>query len=361
MSGTLNKGSLIKGSGGSGGGGSASFPTVVTDSGSSLPIDLTGYNEGDTFLNTSDKKIYTAQIGGYVTNTDVTNTGTLSANEGSVTFEGTEYIKRTNQFFLWYGSGVKIRIHFKLTSLPEENAFYLMFVNSEMTMGSPGLEYSTNVRIANKKLNLYIYSYQYGPSIRQNTDICETELQTNTDYYLEITKNDTVADITLSTTGYGENPIETNSVETGNYGHSSTPNGAKYQQYGAAAANFTIGKIYLADSTGEFVIPDATSLFWDSGVSLTDKIEVADKTNGALYLYENTELVKIGGSLTKKVYTISADNTSTLNVSSDFTKVVDVLKNGVELALTDDYTISNGVITFVTALSTTDKITVKGE
>lgn len=68
-----------------------------------------------------------------------------------------------------------------------------------------------------------------------------------------------------------------------------------------------------------------------------------------------------GGSLTKKVYTISADNTSTLDVSSDFTKVVDVLKNGVELALTDDYTISSGVITFVTALSTTDKITVKGE
>ena len=360
MSGTLNKGSLIKGSGGSGGGGSASFPTVVTDSGSSLPA-TTGFSVGDTFLDTSDKKIYTAQIGGYVTNTDVTNTGTLSANEGSVTFEGTEYIKRTNQFFLWYGSGVKIRIHFKLTSLPEENAFYLMFVNSEMATGSPALEYSTNVRIANKKLNLYIYSYQYGPSIRQNTDICETELQTNTDYYLEITKNDTVADITLSTTGYGENPIETNSVETGNYGHSSTPNSAKRQQYGAAAANFTIGKIYLADSTGEFVIPDATSLFWDSGTPLTDKTEYADKTNGALYLYQDTELVKIGGSLTKKVYTISADNTSTLNVSSDFTKVVDVLKNGVELALTDDYTISNGVITFVTALSTTDKITVKGE
>ena len=87
----------------------------------------------------------------------------------------------------------------------------------------------------------------------------------------------------------------------------------------------------------------------------------ADKTNGALYLYENSELVKIGGSLAKKVYTISADNTSTLDVSSDFTKVVDVLKNGVELAITDDYTISSGVITFVTALSTTDKITVKGE
>ena len=121
---------------------------------------------------------------------------------------------------------------------------------------------------------------------------------------------------------------------------------------------FTDGYIYLGETSGNFVV---AVLSWDNGTSLTDKTEYADKTNGALYLYENDELVKIGGSLTKKVYTISADNTSTLNVSSDFTKVVDVLKNGVELAITDDYTISSGVITFVTALSTTDKITVKGE
>lgn len=79
------------------------------------------------------------------------------------------------------------------------------------------------------------------------------------------------------------------------------------------------------------------------------------------YQWDGDNLVKIGGNLTKKVYTISANNTSTLDVSSDFTKIVDVLKNGVELAITDDYTISNGVITFVTALSTTDKIIVKGD
>ena len=50
MAGTLNKGSIVKNPKSSGGGGSARFPTIVTSSGSSLPVDLTGYNEGDTFL-----------------------------------------------------------------------------------------------------------------------------------------------------------------------------------------------------------------------------------------------------------------------------------------------------------------------
>ena len=368
MSGTMNKGSLIKSSGGSGGGGSAKLPTIVTDSGSSLP-SASGYQEGDTFLNTSDKKIYKTGYFGYELNTDVTNTGSLNSNDGTITFANGQYIKRNNQFFLWYGSNVNIKIHFKLTSLPDENTEYTLFSNVEGASGTPGLSYYTIVRIKAKKINLDIFKTQYGLQSLQDTDICETVLQTNIDYYLEITKNGTVADITLSTVGYGVSPIETKSITTEDYGHSSTPNGNKIQYYGNNAyyvstqndSAFIIGQIYLADSMGEFVVPNTSTLSWDSGTDLTDKTEYADKTNGILYLYENNELVKIGGSLTKKVYTISADNTSTLDVSSDFTKVVDVLKNGVELALTDDYTISSGVITFVTALSTTDKITVKGE
>ena len=57
--GTIKKGSLVKNTGGSGGGGgSAKFPTVVTDSGSSLP-SASGYQLDDTFINTTDKKLYT--------------------------------------------------------------------------------------------------------------------------------------------------------------------------------------------------------------------------------------------------------------------------------------------------------------
>ena len=46
---------------------SSSFPTTVTSSGSSLPA-TTGYSVGDTFLNTSDKKIYMASASGYELN-----------------------------------------------------------------------------------------------------------------------------------------------------------------------------------------------------------------------------------------------------------------------------------------------------
>ena len=310
MAGTLNKGSLVKGTGGSGGGGSASFPTIVTDSGSSLPVDLTGYQEGDTFLNTTDKKIYKAEESGYELNTGVTNTGSLNINDGSVTFENNQYIYREGSFFRWYGTGVKIRIHFKLTSLPEENGNYNLFSNTEGENGSPGISYWTTVRILNKKLNLYIARTQYGPSQLQNINICETDLQINTDYYLEITKNDTVADITLSSVGYGESPIETNSITTADYGNSSTPSGTKRQYYGVFGyspnnAFFTIGQIYLGDSTGDFLT--SAGLTWDSGTDLTDKTEYADKTNGALYLYENSELVKIGSSAP----TVLTDQTAT--------------------------------------------------
>ena len=347
---------------GSGGGGSAKFPTIVTDSGSSLP-SASGYQEEDTFLNTSDKKIYKTTVGGYQFNSNVTNNNaTFITSSGVVQFlSSVSNISRMINATQWKGSGVTIRVHFKLNSSPGSNTNYRLFEQVVATIGSPGTTYYTDLYIHSNKITLYQTRYQYGPStVQDHTILCNTELETNKEYYLEVVKNGDMVNVTLSLEGYGINPIETNTAETVDNAPtggilSSTTKGYTY------GSDFTIGEIYLTDSTGEFVIPDLTSLFWNSGTDLTDKTEYADKTNGILYLYENSELVKIGGSLTKKVYTISADNTSTLDVSSDFTKVVDVLKNGVELALTDDYTISSGVITFVTALSTTDKITVKGE
>ena len=352
----------INDSSGNGNKGNSSFPTTVTSSGSSLP-SASGYQLNDTFLNTSDKKIYKTEVGGYQFNSDVTNSNaTFVATSGVAQFPATySYITRKAIIEQWKGSGVTIRVHFKLNNTPATNQDYLLFKQHISTYGSPGTYYYTSFYIHLGKITLYQNTHSYGTTVVQDhTTLCNTELETGKEYYLEVVKNGDTVNVTLSLEGYGINPIETNTAQTvDNYPTGGPINWSETgYQYGS---NFIVGEIYLVDSTGEFVIPDTTSLFWDSGVSLTDKTEYADKTNGILYLYENDELVKIGGSLTKKVYTISADNTSTLNVSSDFTKVVDVLKNGVELALTDDYTISSGVITFVTALSTTDKITVKGE
>ena len=55
-------------------------------------------------------------------------------------------------------------------------------------------------------------------------------------------------------------------------------------------------EIYLGQSAGELVIPNTSTISWDSGTSITDKTEYADKTNGILYLYSDDELVAIGGS-----------------------------------------------------------------
>ena len=344
------------GGGNGGGGGSSSLPIIVTDSGSSLPVDLTGYNEGDTFLNTTDKKIYKAEetITGYTANTDTTLTVTVDYTTGIATgFAYTLFCERTGLTDQWYGTReVKHSVKFKVSSV--QTTPVILFSSQSGNNNNYALFYIDN----NGKIFHRRYDYNYGFTIKLDNQILDTDIVADKIYILNITKTGTncVAQLTeengtvLEEKNFTTEDLDLslNKVSFG-FGYIDSSN--------VWASNLSV---YLGDSTGNLVIP-TNALSWDNGTSLTDKTEYADKTNGTLYLYENSELVKIGGSLTKKVYTISADNTSTLDVSSDFTKVVDVLKNGVELAITDDYTISSGVITFVTALSTTDKITVKGE
>lgn len=345
--------------GGNGGGGSSKFPTIVTDSGSSLP-SASGYQLNDTFLNTSDKKIHKAEVNGYVLNSNVTVQDVdVDLTTGIATgFDGNQDdISRTNVNIAWKGN-VTIRLHFKQTQFfPSGRTPVFCLLTSQ---GVPGRIFA--ICLKNTKLNFTLAYWSYGPTtVSQETEL-DYNLSTNTEYYVKVTKTGTSAKAELFTDGYDTTPIASVDFETQDYAYTESST-ERFNSYslGIYAQPNTGLIVYLADTTGDIVIPNTSMLSWDSGTDLTDKTEYADKTNGALYLYENSELVKIGGSLTKKVYTISADNTSTLDVSSDFTKVVDVLKNGVELALTDDYTISSGVITFVTALSTTDKITVKGE
>ena len=353
-------------------GGGASFPIIVDGSGTSLP---TAQSEGETFLNTTDKKLYTAQVGGYALNTYTSIGENVSFNPTTSVVSGmgtslNYQVKRTSGAIAWEGSGVKIRVHFKLNSLPASNSNYTLFTNAQSTYGSPGKIWITQLIISNRDITLNLGTSQYGPTTVSNTTILTNpSWETNKDYYLEVTKDGTNGTVTLATDGYGEGIVESNTFETqdnhitsGTYSGSTVLIGAS--SYNFNFNSFTIGEIYLVDTTGDLVVPDTSSLFWDSGENLKDKNEYADKTNSILYLYENNELVNIGGgcsSITKQVYSISANNTTTLDVSADFTTIVDVLKNGVELVETDDYTVSNGVITFVTALSTTDKIIVKGE
>ena len=363
-----------KGTGGSGGGGT-SFPTIVTDSGSSLPAK-TGFQLNDTFLNTTDKKLYKILTGGYklINYEEPTSnfglpdfdavSGVISGfmpyisnyQTGKILFVGSSVSSTLRK--LWYGQ-LTVRFHIQLSDIRNDNNIYTIGVFANQYQST-----NTSWGITIKNSQLY---WGTGYNISATTKLSEYLFDDTTKhYYIEINKLDeTYVNVKISNTGYGQDLVADDTVECPDYYSSflSYSGFAYGSQMDLSVGVISPIKVYLTDSYGseQLIVADPTQTFWDSGTDITDKTEYADKTNGILYLYENSELVKIGGSLTKKVYTISADNTSTLDVSSDFTKVVDVLKNGVELALTDDYTISSGVITFVTALSTTDKITVKGE
>lgn len=362
MSGTLNKGSLVKGTGGSGGGGSASFPTIVTDSGSSLP-SASGYQEGDTFLNTSDKKIYKTLADTYEWNTDVTHGSvTIDFTTGIVTdlsigSQLTKNLQRTFNENLWTGNK-SYQIKFKINSFPNNYIIGLLCIYYNSSSYS-----HIDIGIGVDKKIKYVEGYYSTGSNTINKEVSlDTILEINKEYTLIIDKNDSNCNLTLLDNGVEIKRISFEVTSSFSQSLNTVYLGTTFMGsgYGSYRNLETYGEIYLLETSFDF-LKASSELSWDNGVAIEDKNEYADKTNGILYLYENSELVKIGGNLTKEVYTISADNTSTLDVSSDFTKVVDVLKNGVELALTDDYTISSGVITFVTALSTTDKITVKGE
>lgn len=109
----------------------------------------------------------------------------------------------------------------------------------------------------------------------------------------------------------------------------------------------------------------------DEGTDLVKNKLIVNSTEKKLYEYDGSQLNEIGGGsssvLKRQLYAISelipsgATNITTLDVSSDFTTVVDVLKNGQEIYENYSYTISSNILTFVTPLTTTDIICVKGE
>ena len=130
---------------------------------------------------------------------------------------------------------------------------------------------------------------------------------------------------------------------------------------------------YMGPSgTNVIVHENSNNYQLDSGTDLVKNKLIVNSTEKKLYEYDGTQLNEIGGGgsssvLKKQLYDISelipsgATNITTLDVSSDFTTVVDVLKNGQEIYENYSYTISSNILTFVTPLIATDVICVKGE
>ena len=290
------------GGGNGGGGGSPSFPTVVTDSGSSLPVDLTGYNVGDTFLNTSDDKLYTIkEKGGYKQNTGNYSSGVSVDLETGIAsgFTGSNYIARTmpNNSKEWNGTGVSYKFHFKATSFSGLNndKFQVIFRSQSSYQSN---NYSTAVAIQNKQMYL-ILAYTYSSSQKTGTKLFDYEIIENTEYFFRITKNGTTAFVELFVGGYDGTLVASGTIETSNNiaSSGSRQTSIRYgmnQEWGDSnVENFINGEVYLTDSEGELVVPD-TDLEWNSGESLINEKEYIDTTNNILYAYYNDSLITIG-------------------------------------------------------------------
>lgn len=312
MAGTLNKGSLVKNPKSSGGGG-ASFPTIVTDSGSSLP-SASGYQLNDTFLNTSDKKIYKAGYFGYeLLNSSLRDNAILNYTTGVLSNVGYvasgskyNYITKSSDSIEWSGNKT-IDLHFKLTGTLSSGYSFWLFSSGR---------YGYNIGIALKTDGVYFAkwnSYQSSFSMVSNTKILDFNWQEG-EYYVRLDKVAGNTTISLSNIGYDTDNIIKETVEIADFYGSYQGSGSVYITLGAPSDSrmpdmyngIVPIDIYLLDTTQNY-LKESTSLFWDTGTSLTDKTEYADKTNGALYLYENSELVKIGSSAP----TILTDQTST--------------------------------------------------
>lgn len=268
--------------------GYVAFPIIVTDSGSSLPA-TSGYQVNDTFLNTTDKKIYKTEVNGYVANTDTTLTADVDYTTGIASgFANNKTATRSNLSNLWTSSGEQhYTLKFKVSSITSTPIFNIF---GNILPGWNSL-YAGIYIADDNKLHHNIASYSYGGySNKLEKKILDTEIVADKIYILNITK--TGVNCIAQLTDENGNVIEETSFETENFTSGTTITyGSGYVGTYKNASNLSV---YLADSSGELLIPNP-NLSWDSGTNLTDKTEYVDKTNKILYIYKDTELIDIGG------------------------------------------------------------------
>ena len=312
------------------------LPTIVTDSGSSLPVDLTGYQEGDTFFNTSDKKIYKALADSYELNTNTNLYGKIYGTSGSTSAPTVDYItgimtgadlyqhqyavntyyakyiqRYVSQNFRWKGNK-EYKLHFKLNSAPNDDKKHNIMYIKNVT-GYNGYNVYTVIHICIKNKNLYIGSYSLGyygtTELVSPVLLNDFNLDVATEYYVTISKQDNKIVTIVSSNSYDGQVLKSQTIDSPisdvsdyssnetyiSYGGDELSNNNASSSFSIASEGFSIGQIYLLDSSGEF-LKASSVLSWDSGVAIEDKNEYADKTNGILYLYSDDELVAIGGT-----------------------------------------------------------------
>lgn len=270
----------------------------VTDSGSSLP-SVSDYNLNDTFINKTDKKLYKVIAPDYELNSNVTvenpvvidfETGIASgftAPSGAGGDAGSG-ITRSDAAPGWSGQ-VQYNIHFKLTSLPSGSNYYNLFY----LYGT----YKFDFMISSTGFYVrYAYSYMGPTSYGDYVELFNfSDWQINKEYFITINKDsDGTVNTSLREISYSGN-ILSQGITSYNYATGTNIGYGRRNGYYGTGSSFTIGQIYLADSTGNFLVP-AGFLIWDSGTTLEDNTQYNDITNKKTLYYNHNILYESGSN-----------------------------------------------------------------
>lgn len=328
-----------KGTGGSGGSGKGGFPIIVNGSGTVLP---TAQAEGEKFLKTDDKKLYTALANSYGINSNFSysiSDNLLDVTTGILDFSGGQYSLGITSYS---DASYSLICPFVATNIEDTQC-----VLQAYSSGYPYNYY--NIMIDSGKLYLKM------------TELCNIEV--NKTYIIEIVVTGSI----YATERSGVVKVYTEegtkiAEDTFSYSASSVIVRFGYYSQAGPAGSFFTGKIF--PKVGEYnfklgandiVIVDTSSLNWDSGTSLTDKTEYADKTNGILYLYENDELVAINTPSSFSSITGNAtDNTSlatALSNKKDKAETITISTASVTIAnvqANKNYVLSSSALTDIT-------------
>ena len=267
----------------------------ITDSGDSLP-PAADYSVNDTFLNKTDKKLYTTLAPAYKLNDDVTPVNiTIDLVTGLATgFNASAYssnymYRAANNTYNWTGDNSHIYFHFSMGSITDTGSGYMWGVS-----GSGN--YCLYIRYSASEHVFYFNYFRYTGGVWYSYfdyKLFSTQPEVNTEYYIHLAKNGNECIATLSSTGYDVDIIETGTIPTQDVTISSANMmlGSNQGRYGVCK-NMAV---YLLDTTGKFLIPDG-ALIWDSGTSLINNTQYNDTTNEKTIYYNNNIVYESGSS-----------------------------------------------------------------
>lgn len=303
----MEKGSGLNFAAGGSGGGSAKFPTIVTDSGSSLPA-TTEFSYNDTFINTTDKKLYTFNSPDrYAMNTDsfasLGTQGTFDDTTGTFSgfSTGETYLTPTNTV------SFTLVIPFQVGSLGS--------TMSLVQFNYQGPNNLFNVRIASNgdvevKTSGSSYSTAY------------SSLTANGKYILrvEVTGTEGSNDRSVKTRVYDENNNALGEEVSSSY--SSASIGMSFgvlKNFGPNSQIFN-GTIFGFMGEQSFNVSDVnvvvTDYDWNSGVDLAEG-QYLDITNSKLLFYKNEILTEVKDLSGYKLKAETITYTDTLKVMAN--------------------------------------------